>query len=260
MKEIFDSIRVNVFERITSPLFGAFAVSWCAWNFSFLLVVFSNDMNTLNKLTYTKAVLYQDWHDTLCFCVGLPLLSAAFFIVVYPIPAGWCYEYWHRQQLIRKKLRDEIENATLLTEEESRRISLERIELKRSYETRMREQEQKIETLEKALNDERGRHGADKARLESEIEKLRAVPTPNNTWNVDTDAAEVMQTLVKFAEGRVNINILIDKIAKAYPNRNTLRIQTMLDSAKRSGLIDVGSTTVAVSELGRRYATDMKLI
>jgi hypothetical protein len=63
-----------------------------------------------------------------------PCFDSNFFIYLYPIISKHFYGYWLRQQQKLKELRDKIEDATLLTREESHAIRLEIINARDEYE------------------------------------------------------------------------------------------------------------------------------
>jgi hypothetical protein len=41
VNEIVKSAKAQLSERIASPLIGSFVISWCLWNYKFLVILFS---------------------------------------------------------------------------------------------------------------------------------------------------------------------------------------------------------------------------
>lgn len=265
MKEIFDSVRMNLFERITSPLFGAFVVSWFAWNFSLILVTFSADMGTLEKLTYIKAVLYSGFYYAIFPLFVAPLLSSVLFIFLYPTPAGWCYSYWHRQQMKRKALRDKIEGATLLTIEESQKVRLENIELKRKFEARIREQEQRIEDLEKLGEQERASAVSSQTLLKERIDELNSQQIPKKQkgrWDdVPEEIRLVVKTVTQLLEGSGALiagrDAVMNMMRRALPKASIIQIEALVDDAQTGGMIERHDSGYRLTPVGRRFAIDV---
>ena len=51
LDDLSKSIKASLYERATSPLFGAFVISWLAWNYRFVLTVISS-MSAKEKFSY----------------------------------------------------------------------------------------------------------------------------------------------------------------------------------------------------------------
>jgi hypothetical protein len=146
MKELIDSIRLQIYERLSSPLFGSLVLAWLGWNYRLVTVMVSN-LPVEKKFEFIDTKLYVTAWDCWGKALGFPLLTALLFILVYPHPAKWVFGYWHRRQQEQKKLRDKIEGATLLTEQESIAIR-------------------------KELYGRQAEHGAEIAKLQKQIEDL----------------------------------------------------------------------------------------
>ena len=114
-EEISKSIKAELYERVSSPLFGAFSFSWMLWNWKFLLVLISG-MKAVEKIKYIDGTLYHGWFQPIFFLFLAPLISAAIFIYLYPIPAKYVFRYTKEEQ---KKL-------LLYERAEKKRISLEK--------------------------------------------------------------------------------------------------------------------------------------
>ena len=101
MDNIPDSIKAHLYDRLTSPMFGAMFTSWLAWNYRFIVVLLS-DMSAVAKFDYIENYLYPGGFLTnWATLIGYPFFTASLFLLVYPIPAAAAY-WWTRQY--RKKL------------------------------------------------------------------------------------------------------------------------------------------------------------
>lgn len=85
-----DSIKTTLQERIASPFLGAFALSWFAYNYRFIWVLFS-DYDTDYKFSYIDIFLYPSSEIFWNHWVYYPLYTVAVFFIVYPIPSLIAY-------------------------------------------------------------------------------------------------------------------------------------------------------------------------
>lgn len=149
------SIRANLYERTTSPLFGAFTISWLVWNFPFLLVVFSG-MSAPDKIVFIQNELYGDLWPSVVFLILGPLITSLAFLFLYPFPAAWVYRFWRNRKKRLLEIRREIEDETPLTLEESRRIRQELSEGRRRQIEEAQKSEEEIEILNRILEEKEG--------------------------------------------------------------------------------------------------------
>ncbi|MGH9426309.1 MAG: hypothetical protein ACRD2L_08405 [Terriglobia bacterium] len=188
MENLINSIKAVLYERTASPLFGALAVSWLAWNYQVVVVLFS-EMPVLQKLAHIEEKLYPTLEASVCFLLVYPLATALLYLFVLPYPARFVHRFWRARQ---KELRDdrlEIENASLLTVEESRRIRQSVIEIQADYDDALRksqaeaerlkdqigERQQEIETLQKDLSDLRSAGTSDETAEPVEDSMLESI-------------------------------------------------------------------------------------
>lgn len=147
--ELVKSVRLHLSERLTSPLMGAFLAAWGAWNYRFLMVVFSGES------VETKFKLIDELYSTLLGAVGVgigfPILTALGYIYIYPIPAKAVYIHSRNRQRDLLEARRASENETPLTKEDEVRIrTAMRAQLEdHSYEIEKRDND--IERLTSAL-------------------------------------------------------------------------------------------------------------
>ena len=82
---MFDDLRKSInsilYERLSSPFYGAIIISWVIWNWRVLYVTFfvSEEHLPQNKLDYILEC-YSDWH----FGILYPLISAAILLTLIP--------------------------------------------------------------------------------------------------------------------------------------------------------------------------------
>ncbi len=81
LKEYFSSIVNTSVNRISNPVFGAFAISWCAFNWKSILYLFLSDYGVFDKINYIstnsdwKTVIIYPCLSVLALCGGLPWVN-----------------------------------------------------------------------------------------------------------------------------------------------------------------------------------------
>jgi hypothetical protein len=112
--EIVDSIKSYLYDRIKSPLYGTFIVTWCLWNWKiFYLTFFVSESVVGNKMWYVGAYL-TDFNRTIKY----PIFSTLVLIIIAPLLSIGAYWF----VLKYKQLRNMVEGTRLLSLEESTEI------------------------------------------------------------------------------------------------------------------------------------------
>ena len=266
MKEMIDSLRLQIHERLSSPLFGSLLLAWVAWNHRFLVVLFSNlsvkeRFDIIDQQLYTTG--WDKWGKGL-FC---PLVTAILFILVYPYPAKWLYGYWHKRQREQKELRDKIEGATLLTVEESndirRQVFASRIE---SDEVIQRLQNE-IDTLRKRGSGEVKIDMSEPIRIQThESTKIpeSAKPATKPKETVGKDIPDGTLNLIGVLAKNHGEMWLSDAF-RAIGNDPPVRKRYYLDEGLRRGLMrtsykDGSNEHLTLTEKGRQFAVEAKFV
>lgn len=136
--DITTTIKAQLYDRVTSPLSGAFLLSWVVWNWKFITIVLS-DLKAPVKLTYIDLYIFPNTTTILSHGVLLPLVSAILLLTVYPIPAKWFYKISHRHKKTLKGVQQSIEDETPMTLEEA-------ADLRKSYRAVQSQHEKDIAT------------------------------------------------------------------------------------------------------------------
>ena len=105
---------------------GAFSISWIAWNFKPIVILLSNE--TLSSKFNLWGAYYAPNYEYVLYGFIYPLLSAALYILFYPYPARWAYQYWHSQHKKIKAIQQKIEDETPLTQEEAKALRVTSIQ------------------------------------------------------------------------------------------------------------------------------------
>lgn len=133
MQDILTSIKSYLYDRATSPLIGAFVVTWSVWNYRFFVILFSNDtddptvkFNAIDKLFEATVFSLSKWNFSISGEIldGILIPSAItmIYLFLYPLLAKPVYEHSLKKQKELRSIKQEQENQRLLSVEESREI------------------------------------------------------------------------------------------------------------------------------------------
>lgn len=138
--EFKKSIDNILHERISSPLFGSFLISWLVWNWKIIYLTIFISEKTIggNKINFI-----QDNYVNINYQIWYPIISTILLIAVYPFFATGAYWVSLRFSQWRINLKNKEEKKQLLSVEQS-------IELREEIRT----QEEKFDRLLKSKTDE----------------------------------------------------------------------------------------------------------
>lgn len=153
IKDIFDDLKSEVMGRFNSPLLFSFAISWCIWNYKFLMIVFSSNSVSVTLELISK-ISFPDEDHVVKYGLLFPLSTALIYIFAYPYPARFVYQYNLLQQRLTRLVQRRFFEETPLTLEESRKFR------------------QEIDQKVQELVDEVDRKNSEIARLKSTINEL----------------------------------------------------------------------------------------
>ncbi|BBJ00253.1 hypothetical protein FGKAn22_19450 [Ferrigenium kumadai] len=147
--DVGKTIKAILYDRIVSPLFGTFILSWCAWNWRLILLFLSDSSTTIaKKFQYVDSELYPSNGVTFIYGLLLPATTTAFFIYVYPPIARGVYGYWREQQNKLKKVQIEKDGETPLKKEEAQEIRNQALLSELRYQEEREKRETRIRDLE----------------------------------------------------------------------------------------------------------------
>ena len=150
IKELFGELKLNLYERLSSPLMPSFIVSWMVVNYKLIVTIFSEG-SFETKFDYIDSHLYSSqpcfWLLTLIY----PLLGSLIYIFVLPYPARFVFGFSLNRKIELRQMKLTKEKATLLSQEDSNKLRLDNFELRRSIESLRRESEDEISLLRTRL-------------------------------------------------------------------------------------------------------------
>lgn len=90
LKEYFSSTVNTAAQRVSNPVFGAFAISWCAFNWKSILYLFLSDSGIIDKITYISD--NSNWKTVALYpCISVAVLCGCLPWINNMISA-WCYQ------------------------------------------------------------------------------------------------------------------------------------------------------------------------
>ncbi|NOR71534.1 MAG: hypothetical protein GQ532_17920 [Methylomarinum sp.] len=196
IEDISKSIKFSMYERATSPLFGAFFLSWTLWNYKILLIIFSS-MKVKEKISYIQNDIYSAEWSLLLGGAAYPFLSAVSFILIYPYPAKWIYKYWNKQQKELKEIKQKIEDDTPLTLEESRKIRRELLRLESSYDEEVVRKNLEINRLKDIVINLENKSLVKDSEFKSKASTKKRVTNPAPTEKLNEDHKLILIDIAK---------------------------------------------------------------
>jgi len=147
LDDAIKTVKAQLYEKSGSPLFTAFVISWCSWNYRFIAVLIS-DLPIIEKFKYIDTQIFSSFDAYFFHGTILPLITAALIIFAYPYPARFVYEFWRQRQKELKAIQQKIEDETPLTKEEAREIRRDATTLQLKYDEEIEQNQKKLKELE----------------------------------------------------------------------------------------------------------------
>ncbi|WP_426115772.1 hypothetical protein [Massilia sp. PWRC2] len=183
MEELLKSFKAQMYDRVSSPLTFSFVLSWCVWNYRFLMVMIGTGP-AAEKFVYVEQHLFATWEDIARHGFIYPLCSALAYIYIYPWPARKVYIFSQTQAMKMKKAQQTVEDQTPISEEEA-------AELRANMRKEKRERAEELERADKEIKQLRD----DLARREvkpTAAEALYPVTVPTSESKDLTDAQKFL--------------------------------------------------------------------
>jgi hypothetical protein len=242
--EIMKSAKAQLSERIASPLIGSFAISWCLWNYKFLVILFSA-VSVSQTFELVDTMVFPTTLSLILNGLLLPATTTFAYIFVYPYPAKYVYEFTRRRQKEINEVRQRIEDETPLTIEESRKIKAEVLRTEKAHQ----------ETVDR-LNSEISRLKLEMTNGQPETPTVPPAAEESSQEAVTPTQLAVLK-LLENAGGKMNENILI-KSSKESKVKTEFDLGELvkLEMIKRRHHIATGENTYEFLHEGRRILLD----
>ncbi|MFA0441288.1 hypothetical protein BCU70_14860 [Vibrio sp. 10N.286.49.C2] len=132
--ELWTSIKAYLYDRTSSPLLGAIIAGLFVWNFKIVMLFFSSasyavkvwEIDHFYSQTFFIAEAFggESWGwSNYIFCVYvMPLLTAIFYIYVFPFFSHKVFEHSYDKQIKLNNKRKTMQDTAILTQEEKEEI------------------------------------------------------------------------------------------------------------------------------------------
>ena len=125
LKDVQNSIKAKLYDFTYSPFMSSMIISWIIINHKYILIYMATyDLD--KKLTLLKQYDFT-WHTTWfhipwVFNIWIPILFGLFYTFIYPMASKKFYEYTLEKNKELKKIKQDIEDITPITQEEARTL------------------------------------------------------------------------------------------------------------------------------------------
>ncbi len=157
IKEVTNSIKAALYQRVSSPLYGTYIFSWCLFNWSKVLPLVFGSGTFDARLKTFKAALYTSESVFLYSTILVPILMTVIVLGLQPVLQRFLFIYteWNKSKGLKK--RDEFSSETMLTLEQSNelRASVQKVqqfhqEVLKNKDTEIEEYKKQVEIKEKS--------------------------------------------------------------------------------------------------------------
>lgn len=202
MDDILASIRGHINERLNSPLFGAYALAWLFFNFKVPLMLFSG-LDVHQKMYQIDMYLHADF-DRVLYVYGWPLVIAAFYIFILPIPSTLVTAWTLLHQNVLASVQQKVLQRRIVTAEELAEKEKQWRDTHDAREKRLQE----LELTNEGLRNQRTRAEADlndtMSQLKTAVELGKSIPELNQRISESSD--RIIEMTTRVADLRAEIN------------------------------------------------------
>lgn len=171
LKDVQNSIKAKLYDFTYSPFLSSMIISWIIINHKYILIYMASyDLDKkLSLLKQYDFTLYTPWFNIpWAFNIWLPILFGLFYTFIYPQISKKFYEFTLKKNKELKKIKQDIEDITPVTQEEARALresitqltenkyELEKklIEVEERYKKKVQEEDTKTPTAKVKVNKE----------------------------------------------------------------------------------------------------------
>lgn len=216
ISELTKSINSILYERVTSPLYGALFFSWSVWNWKiiYLTIFVSAESIKETKIDYISNN-YSDIH----FLLTYPVISTLLLLTVVPFltnAAYWAHIKFHKWKTDKKH---EVEMKQLLTIEQSIQIRSEIAEQEKEFDNLLSRKNSEIEQLKLQIATFENTKQPDNGKDDSNV--------ITNNYYTDEQIDKTAQTILNNWELEEALEKLSEQILNGYPLKNTVNSQSL---------------------------------
>jgi len=149
LSELRRSFGSVLYERTSSPLYGAFLLSWIIWNWKVPYITFFIDQSEIGETKINWLIVNCSDLSTLFL---YPLISTVLFLTIVPFAANgfyWLHVKFNKWKIDQK---NQIEMKSLLTLEQSIKLREEIVNSEKVFETMLEGKDSEISQLKAQMD------------------------------------------------------------------------------------------------------------
>lgn len=164
IKELTNSIKATLYQRISSPLYGTYILSWLLYNWQATLPLLFGSKRFDERLVDFKAILIVGENSFVWCSLIAPMLITIAILLLQPLIQRYLYVYseWNKSEGLKK--RDKFSAETMLTLEQSNelRASVQKVqqfhqEIVKNKDEEITEYKRQLEARRRVIDEQTGR-------------------------------------------------------------------------------------------------------
>jgi hypothetical protein len=184
MNEFINSIKLNLHNKAISPLFGYYAISWIFWNYKLIFTLFSS-LQIDDKFKYINTnILIGDYFYLIPLFV-YPFITAIISIFLLLYISNFVYKFHKKKQEELVKIKQDIENKSLLTLEQSIKIRRDIKDIESEYSNHIEEVNVELESLKAEISNKENTINELKEQIKNKPEQLTNKNKETKTESID---------------------------------------------------------------------------
>lgn len=212
LKEYFSSTVNTATQRVNNPVFGAFAISWSAFNWKSILYLFLSDSGIIDKITYISD--NSDWKTVALYpCISVAVLCCCLPWINNLISA------WQAKPLDNNDSIDNFRKAKLIL----RATRLQRLQAKHdvTYDKVKTGAEKNIQDMKEEIIKSKNSMGELTAELKAKDEELRTATA--QLAELSLSIKKTTETLGRMNETYKNLKSDFDEYKLKHPEQSQLK-------------------------------------
>ncbi|MBF4258929.1 hypothetical protein EAY27_02920 [Vibrio anguillarum] len=152
IKEITNSIKAALYQRVSSPLYGTYICSWAIYNWELVLPLMFGTKKFDDRLADFKIGLSPEATGFEYNTVLVPLLITATLLAIQPLLQRFIFIYteWNRSEGLKK--RDQYSSETMLTLEQSNELRSSVQKVQQFHQEVLRNKEEEVNEYKRQLD------------------------------------------------------------------------------------------------------------
>ncbi len=204
LSDAVTSVKAYLYERAVSPLLGSLIISWCVWNYKFLLLLISK-LDFSEKLRLIN-VLYSNDYEIYLQGIAFPFVTSMVYLFVFPYPSELVYKFSLRRQKILNDMKNELQENELLTLEQSKAIRNQLADVERQFDEQVERKDRVISARDREIEELRAQieainSGIANEKFQRDVDSVLGVTSseePKEATNKNASEAPLKEGLSKY--------------------------------------------------------------